>query len=127
MGGLGNVETQALGVEVDLVVALLEDGGDSPGVLELTELNVGLALLDGVTDQLCGAGLTLCADNGRLLLLTGLVDNESGTLGLLMGDLLGLDGGGELGRESEVLCGVSRCSKDCGRGRKVRLMRRHPA
>jgi hypothetical protein len=38
-----------------------------------------------------------------LLLLAGLVDDERGTLGLLLGHLLGLDGGGELGREGEVL------------------------
>ena len=98
-----DVETKTLGVEVDLVVALFQDGGDVSGVLELTELNVTAALLDSVTNQLGGTGLTLSADDHGLLLLAGLVDDESGTLGFLLGDLLGFDCGGELGREGEVL------------------------
>jgi hypothetical protein len=35
--------------------------------------------------------------------LAGLVDDEGGALGFLLGDLLGLDGGGEFGGEGEVL------------------------
>lgn len=35
--------------------------------------------------------------------MTGFVDDESGTLGLLLCDLLGFDCGGELGGEGEVL------------------------
>jgi len=38
-----------------------------------------------------------------LFLLTGLVDDEGGALGFLLGDLLGFDGGGEFGGEGEVL------------------------
>jgi hypothetical protein len=74
-----------------------------PCILELPEINVTPALLDGVTNQLSGAGLTLGANDGGLLLLTGFVDDESGTLGLLLCDLLGFDCGGELGGEGEVL------------------------
>ena len=98
-----DVQTKTLGVEVDLVVALLQDGGDVSGILELTQLNVTAALLDGVTNQLGGTGFTLGADNHGLLLLAGLVDDEGGTLGFLLGDLLGFDCGGELGREGKVL------------------------
>lgn len=98
-----DVKTKALSIEVDLVVALLQDGGDVSGVLELTQLNVTAALLDGITNQLGGTGLTLSADDHGLLLLAGLVDNESSTLGFLLGNLLGFDGGGELGREGKVL------------------------
>jgi hypothetical protein len=39
--------------------------------------------------------------------LAGLVDNEGSTLGFLLGDLLGLNGGSELGGEGEVLDLVS--------------------
>ena len=98
-----DVETKTLGVEVDLVVALFQDGGDVSGVLELTELNVTAALLDGITNQLGGTGLTLGANNHGLLLLASLVYDEGGALGFLLGDLLGFDCGGELGREGEVL------------------------
>lgn len=52
LAGLGDVETKALGVEVDLVVALLEDRSNISGVLELSEVNVTAALLDSVTNQL---------------------------------------------------------------------------
>lgn len=98
-----DVKAKTLGVEVDLVVALLQDGGDVSGVLELTQLNVTAALLDGITNQLGGTSLTLGADDHGLLLLAGLVDNEGSTLGFLLGNLLGFDCGGELGREGEVL------------------------
>jgi hypothetical protein len=100
---LANVETKTLAVEVDLVAALLQDLGNIPRVLKLPEVDVGPALLDGVTNQLGGAGLTLGADDGGLLLLAGLVDDEGGALGFLLGDLLGFDCGGELGGEGEVL------------------------
>lgn len=98
-----DIKTKTLSIEVDLVVALLQDGCDVSGVLELTQLNVTAALLDGITNQLGGAGFTLSADNHGLLLLAGLVDNEGGTLGFLLGDLLGFDCGGEFGREGKVL------------------------
>jgi hypothetical protein len=38
-----------------------------------------------------------------LLLLSGLVDDEGGALGFLLGDLLGFDGGRKFGGEGEVL------------------------
>jgi hypothetical protein len=101
-----DVKAKTLGIEVDLVVALLQDGGDVSGVLEFTQLNVTAALLDSVTNQLGGTGFTLGANDHGLLLLAGLVDNEGGTLGFLLGDLLGFDCGGELGREGEVLGNV---------------------
>lgn len=72
-------------------------------VLDLSQLNVALALLDSISNQLGGAGLTLRADNEGLLLLASLVDKESSTLSVLLGNLLGLDGGGEFGGEGQVL------------------------
>src|SRR4051794_20012083 len=104
--GVGvDVQAQALGIKVELVLAavLLEDLGNVASVLDLTELDVALALLDGVTNELGRAGLTLCANNECLLLLTSLVDHERGTLGVLLGDLLGLNSGGELGGEGQML------------------------
>jgi hypothetical protein len=35
--------------------------------------------------------------------LAGLVDDEGGTLGFLLGDLFGFNGGGEFGGEGEML------------------------
>jgi hypothetical protein len=40
-----------------------------------------------------------------LLFLSRFVDDEGGALGFLLSDLLGFDGGGELGGEREVLWG----------------------
>ena len=102
---LGDVQAQAVGVEVDLVAAVLEDAGDVAGVFKLAQVNVAAALFDGVTDELGGARFTLGAHDGGLFLLPGLVDDKGGALGFLLGDLLGLDGGGEFGREGEVLWG----------------------
>jgi hypothetical protein len=107
LGVVANVETKTLGVEVDLVVTLLENAGNGPGVVELTQVNVRPALLDGITDQLCGSSLTLSSDDHGLLFLPGLVNDEGGTLGVLLSNLLGFDGSGELGREGKVLCIVS--------------------
>jgi hypothetical protein len=81
----------------------LNDLSNVPGVLDLSKLDVTLALLDRFSDKLGRTGFTLSADNERLLLLASLVDYESGTLGFLLSDLLGLDGGGEFGRECQVL------------------------
>ena len=106
LGVVADVETETLGVEVDLVVALLENRGNRLGVVELTQVDVRSALLDGVTDELGRTGLTLGSDDHGLLLLPGLVNNESGTLCILLSNLLGFDSGGELGREGKVL-GVS--------------------
>jgi hypothetical protein len=103
---LADVETKAVRIQVDLVGRLLQDLGDVPRVLELSQVDICARLLDGVSDQLGGAGLTLGAHDGGLLLLAGFVDDEGGALGFLLGDLLGLDGGGELGGEGEVLAGV---------------------
>jgi hypothetical protein len=81
----------------------LQDLGNVLRVLKLPQIDVRPRLLDGVTNELGRTGLTLSADDGGLLLLAGLVDNEGGSLSLLLGNLLGFDGGGEFGREGEVL------------------------
>jgi len=101
--GLRYVQTKTLRAEVHLVVTLLQDAGDCSRVLEFPEVDVTAALLDGVSDQLCGTGLTLGADNRGLLLLTGLVDYERCSLCVLLCDLLCLDSGGELGGKGKML------------------------
>ena len=100
---LADVEAEAIRVEVDLVLRLLQDLGNVAGVFKLAQVDVCARLLDGVADELGGAGFSLGADYRGLLLLAGLVDDEGGALGFLLRHLLGLDGGGELGREGEVL------------------------
>ena len=106
LGVVADVEAKTLGVEVDLVVALLEDCGNGLGVVELTQVDVRPALLDGVTDELGRTSLTLGSDDHGLLLLPGLVNDEGGTLSVLLSNLLGFNSGGELGREGKVL-GIS--------------------
>ena len=84
---------------------MLQNTRDILGILKLPQVNVTSALLDGLTNQLCGTSLTLGTDDGGLLFLTGFVDHEGGALGFLLGDLLGFDGGGEFGGECEMLKG----------------------
>ena len=105
---LANVQTQAPAVKIDLVIALLQNLGNIPRILKLSQVDITPALLDGVTNQLGGTGLTLCADDGGLLLLAGLVDDECRTLGFLLCDLLGFYCGSKLGGEGEVLWNVRR-------------------
>lgn len=91
-------------VQVKLVLAvLLQDLSNLASVLNLTQLNVALTLLNGLSNQLGGTGLTLCADNESLLLLASLVDQESSTLSILLGYLLSFNGSSEFGREGQVL------------------------
>jgi hypothetical protein len=104
---LADVKTQTLRIKIHLVLGVLQNLCDALRVVELPQIDVGPRLLDGVTNELGGSGLTLGADNGGLLLLAGLVDDEGGALGVLLSDLLGFDGGGELGGESEMLGYVS--------------------
>ena len=60
------------------------------------------ALLEGPTNNLGGRGLALGADDARLFFLFGLGNNISLALGLLLGDLLLLDGAAELLAEDEM-------------------------
>jgi len=100
-----NIKTETFRVEKEpiLSTSLLQGRGNDPGVLNLLQLDIGLVLLDGFSDELGRSSLTLSLDNHSLLLLAGLVDDEGCPLGFLLGDLLGFDGGGELGREGKVL------------------------
>lgn len=106
-GRLGDIEAQAVRIQVHLVLALLQDLGNVLGVLEFPQVDIGPGLLDGITNELGGTCLTLGADDGSLLLLAGLVDDEGGPLSLLLRNLLGFDCGSELGGESQMLDGVS--------------------
>ncbi|KAI7288201.1 Prohibitin-2 [Hortaea werneckii] len=100
---LANIQAQALRVEVDLVLGLLQDTRDVLGVLELPEVDVRVALLDSVADELGRARLTLRPYYHGLLLLPRFVDHEGGALGFLLRDLLGFYGCGEFGGEGELL------------------------
>jgi len=116
-----NVKTETLGVEVHLVLAasVLDQFGNVPSILDLTQLNVTPGLLDRFADELRRAGFSLGSDDHGLLLLSGLVDHECGALGVLLSDLLGLDGGGELGRECQMLLFCLACILSGHRGRTV--------
>lgn len=74
-----------------------------PASLNLTDLNQAVTSLgDGLANRLGTLGLTLCADDVGLALLLGALDNETGTLGILLGNLLLLDGLGELASKGHV-------------------------
>jgi hypothetical protein len=103
VAGLADVQAQALGVKVDLIVARLQDAGDVLRVLKFSQVDVGSALLDCITDELSGTSLTLCSNDHGLLLLPCLVHNERRTLRFLLRDLLCLYCCGEFGGEGEVL------------------------
>lgn len=74
-----------------------------PARLNLSNLNQPITGLGNSLANGIGAlGLTLGADDVGLTLLLGLLDDEAGTLGVLLGDLLLLDGLGELVAEGHV-------------------------
>eukprot|EP00128_Syssomonas_multiformis_P016046 Colp12_sorted_trinity150504_noHs@1748 len=89
--------------EVHNVPGLGKGAGNFLRGIDLTELNETLAsLLKGLGNHLGSLGITLSADDVGKLLLLGLLDNEAGTLSLLLGNLLLLDGLSELTTEGEV-------------------------
>lgn len=102
---LHNIQAQPIGVKEKFIPAtvLLEDCRYAAGSLDLLEFNVGLGLLNGVTNELSRAGFSLGSDNHGLFLLTGFVDDEGGALGFLLGNLFGFHSRGELRREGQVL------------------------
>ena len=77
--------------------------GDLAGGVDAADLDEArAALLEGLGDRRGGLGLALGADDRGLLLLLGLGDDVGLALGLLLGDLLLLDGRRELLAEDEV-------------------------
>ena len=77
--------------------------GNLPRGLDLADLDEAVpGLGDGPGDGLGALGLALGADDVGLALLLGLLDDEAGTLGVLLGDLLLLDGLGELAAKGHV-------------------------
>lgn len=80
--------------------------GDLPAGLDTTDLNQSAASLsDGLADNFSTQGFTLSANDVGLALLLGTLDNESGPLGILLGDLLLLDSPCELLSEGHVCNG----------------------
>lgn len=70
---------------------------DIPCRLDLAELDESVSgLVEGGGDDGGSLSLSLGADDGGLALLLGLLDDELGTLGVLLRDLLLLDGRREL-------------------------------
>lgn len=83
-----------------------KSGGDLLAGLDTTDLNQSAASLgDGLADNIGTFGFTLSADDVGLALLLGTLDDESGPLGILLGDLLLLDGPCELLSEGHVCNG----------------------
>jgi hypothetical protein len=77
--------------------------GDLTASIDATDLDqTGTGLSDGLADNVGTLGFTLGADNVGLTLLLGTLDDESCPLGILLGDLLLLDGAGELLSEGHV-------------------------
>ena len=101
----GDIQAQAIGIKIELILpaTLGQDGCNIPRVLDPLEIDVAARLLNGVSNQLGRTGFSLCSHYHGLFLLAGFVDDECGSLGLLLGNLLGLDSGGELGRKGEML------------------------
>lgn len=77
--------------------------GDLTASINATNLDqTGTSLSDSLADNVGTLGFTLGADNVGLTLLLSTLDNESCPLGILLGDLLLLDGAGELLSEGHV-------------------------
>ena len=102
---LRNIQPQSISIKIQLILPtrLLKNRRNIPCVLDSSEIYITPALLDGVTDELCGAGFTLGADDGGLFFLAGFIDNEGGPLGFLLCYLFGFYCGGKFGGEGEVL------------------------
>jgi hypothetical protein len=91
---------------------------DLPASLNLPKLDKRITgLVDSGRDGVCRLGLTLGSDDCSLTLLLGLFDDKLGSFGVLLRDLLLLDGRGELFTECHVgLESLSIHSQDAGGG-----------
>lgn len=77
--------------------------GDFTAGIDTTDLNETVAgLSDGLADNVGTLGFTLSPDNVGLTLLLRTLDDESCPLGVLLGDLLLLNGTSELLAEGHV-------------------------
>lgn len=89
---------------------------DALSCADFSELKITGIHADRFSQLLCCFCLTLCLYNLLLALLTGAFDEESGSLGLLLSDLLALDGGSvflskaELGERNVIQDDVEICS-----------------
>ena len=76
---------------------------DLPTGLDLSELHKRIArLVQSRGDGVGSLGFTLGSNDSCLSLLLGLLDHELGPLGILLGNLLLLDGRGELFTKGHV-------------------------
>ncbi len=98
--GGDEVKEEGVGVDEGAVVGGGEGFSDFAGPFDPLELDVGRVHV--LADELSGGALTLGADDGALLVLKGLFDEELGAFGVLLGGLLGFDGLVELLREGEM-------------------------
>lgn len=72
-----------------------------PSSFNLSELNKGVSSpVECSTDGVGSLCLSLCSDDGCLSFLLGLFDHKLGSFGILLSNLLLLDGGGEFFSES---------------------------
>lgn len=77
--------------------------GDLSASLNLTNLDEAITRLGhSLANGIGTLGLTFSTDNVSLALLLSALDNEAGTLSILLGNLLLLNGLGELATESHV-------------------------
>jgi hypothetical protein len=100
---LRNIQPQSRAIQINLILAPLQHLRNISRVCKFSETHVAAALLDGVTDQLCGAGFSLCAHDNSLFLLSRFIDYEGGALGFLLRYLFCFDGSGEFRGEGEML------------------------
>ena len=97
-----DVEQQRVGGEVYAVVRSCDGGSNILSGGDTTQLNETGIVLHSLTDQTSRSGFSLCANDGGFLVLLRLLHHILGTLGLLLGDLLGFDGVGELASEGQI-------------------------
>mmetsp|Transcript_13938 Transcript_13938/g.42055 ORF Transcript_13938/g.42055 Transcript_13938/m.42055 type:complete len:202 (+) Transcript_13938:64-669(+) len=70
--------------------------------LNLTQRQESWVVLDGLANELRTLSLSLCPDDGTLLVLLCFVDHKLGALCILLSDLFGLNRGSVVAAESEV-------------------------
>lgn len=96
------VHEESVSLEEDSVTATRHDSCDLTGSLNPSQFQESWRSGQGSTEEGGSPSLTLSLDNGRFLVLKGLVDEELCPLGLLLRNLFFLDSLGELGSEMQV-------------------------
>ena len=97
----GEIKKKIVCLEINSVLRLRHGSSDVLGGANLSKFQVAWIILQSLAQQTSSLGLSLGLHDFAETLLLGPINDKSGSLSLLLRNLLGLDGGGILSAECQ--------------------------